>query len=203
MSASLEWSLTMTGRSRNKYLKEILEVLYEIEDLDADSGTSVFEVHDGKNFFTQKVQTSIFATNPDAVNIFGENYLEPEIDSYIRIAKAAPKAIWKVYSSCISESGGDGCETYLEVLYEDGKIEFKTENYIDTVMLGTLVARMDCEDKTFESFCAYYVVDESIDEDWYEENNNDDGGDDVFYNYKTNSVSREHKWETTIVSIDV
>lgn len=63
MSADCNWSLTMTGKNRNKYLPEILEVLYEIEHADKVQGEKVFGVFDGKNFFSKKIETSISTDN--------------------------------------------------------------------------------------------------------------------------------------------
>lgn len=197
MSASCEWSLTMTGRSRNKYLQEILEVLSQIEKVDFETGKSIFAVNDGKDWLTNKVRTLISTSNDEAKYIWGDNYLDPEVTPYLLIAKAAPKAAWMVKSSCISEDGGYGCESYLEAIYENNQLEFKTETYVDTVTIASLVQRMDTEDDSYESFCNYYVVDESIDEDTYEENKYDDCTDDCYFSHEKNTVSLNHIWEIT------
>ena len=202
MSASCEWSLTMTGRSRNKYLQEILEVLSQIEKVDFETGKSIFAVNDGKDWLTNKVRTLISTSNAEAKYIWGDNYLEPEVAPYLLIAKAAPKAAWVVKSSSISESGGVGCESYVEVIYEKGELEFKTETYVDTVMLSSLVQRMDTEDDSYGSFCNYYVVDDSIDEDTYEEYKFDDCTEDCYFNHVKNTVSMNHIWEITKYTVE-
>ena len=202
MSASCEWSLTMTGRSRNKYLQEILEALSQIEKVDFETGKSIYAVNDGKDWLTNKVRTLVSTSNAEAKYIWGGNYLEPEVAPYLLIAKAAPKAAWVVKSSCISESGGIGCESYVEVIYEKGELEFKTETYVDTVMLSSLVQRMDTEDDSYESFCNYYLVDDSIDEDTYEEYKFDDCTEDCYFNHVKNTVSMNHIWEITKYTVE-
>lgn len=198
MSASCEWSLTMTGRNRNKYLDEILNALCEIENINKEDYDKIFETNDSKDYFTKKLTRTIFTDNPKGKRIFGDNYLEPTIDNCLSIAKAAPKAEWTVKSTCISENGGEGCESYMIATYEDGKIEFKTEIYVDTVTLAFLVEIMDTDDDSYESFCNAYIVDDSIDEDTYDVLKDDDCGDDFYYNSTTGTVSRHHIWNVTI-----
>ena len=106
MSAWCEWSLSMTGRNRNKYLDEILTVLCEIENIDKADYDKIFQTRDGKAFRTKELTRIIYTDNSAAKNIFGENYLEPKVDFCLLIAKAVPKAKWLVESSCTSESGG-------------------------------------------------------------------------------------------------
>lgn len=113
MSASCEWSLSMTGRNRNKYLDEILTVLCEIENIDKADYDKIFQTRDGKAFRTKELTRIIYTDNSVAKNIFGENYLEPKVDFCLLIAKAVPKAKWVIESTCISESGGEGCESYM------------------------------------------------------------------------------------------
>ena len=49
MSASCEWTLALSGKNRNKYLKEILDALYKIENIiNPEDGQRVFKVSDGK-----------------------------------------------------------------------------------------------------------------------------------------------------------
>ena len=202
MSASCEWSLTMTGRSRNKYLQEILGALSQIEKVEFETGKNIFSVNDGKDWLTNKVRTLISTSNSEAKYIWGDNYLEPEVAPYLLIAKAAPKATWVVKSSCISESGGIGCESYMEAIFEKGELEFKTETYVDTVMLSSLVQRMDTEDDSYESFCNYYLVDDSIDEDTYEEYKFDDCTEDCYFNHVKKTVSMNHIWEITKYTVE-
>ena len=201
MSASCEWSLSMTGRNRNKYLDEILTVLCEIENIDKADYDKIFQTWDGKAFSTKELTRTIDTDNSAAKNIFGENYLEPKVDFCLLIAKAVPKAKWVIESTCISESGGEGCESYMIATYEDGKIEFKTEVGVDTVALAPLVQMMNTDDDSYESFCSAYVVDDSIDEDTYDEYKYDDCEDDFYYNSTTGTVSRHHIWNVTIHEI--
>lgn len=201
MSASCEWSLSMTGRNRNKYLDEILTVLCEIENIDKADYDKIFRTWDGKAFRTKELTRIIYTDNSAAKNIFGENYLEPKVDFCLIIAKAVPKAKWVIESTCISESGGEGCESYMIATYEDGKIEFKTEVGVDTVALAPLVQMMNTDDDSYESFCSAYVVDDSIDEDTYDEYKYDDCEDDFYYNSTTETVSRHHIWNVTIHEI--
>lgn len=198
MSAWCEWSLSMTGRNRNKYLDEISTVLCEIENIDKADYDKIFQTRDGKAFRTKELTRIIYTDNSAAKNIFGENYLEPKVDFCLLIAKAVPKAKWVIESTCISESGGEGCESYMIATYEDGKIEFKTEVGVDTVALAPLVQMMNTDDDSYESFCSAYVVDDSIDEDTYDEYKYDDCEDDFYYNSRTGTVSRHHIWNVTI-----
>ena len=201
MSAWCEWSLSMTGRNRNKYLDEILTVLCEIENINKADYDKIFRTRDGKAFRTKELTRIIYTDNSAAKNIFDENYLEPKVDFCLLIAKAVPKAKWVIESTCISESGGEGCESYMIATYEDGKIEFKTEVGVDTVALAPLVKMMNTDDDSYESFCSAYVVDDSIDEDTYEEYKYDDCEDDFYYNSTTETVSRHHIWNVTIHEI--
>lgn len=198
MSAWCEWSLSMTGRNRNKYLDEISTVLCEIENIDKADYDKIFQTRDGKAFRTKELTRIIYTDNSAAKKIFGENYLEPKVDFCLLIAKAVPKAKWVIESTCISESGGEGCESYMRAAYEDGKIEFKTEIGVDTVALAPLVQMMNTDDDSYESFCNAYVVDDSIDEDTYDEYKYDDCEDDFYYNSTTGTVSRHHIWNVTI-----
>lgn len=195
MSATCEWSLVMTGRSRKKYLNEILEVLYRIEKVDAKEGAQIFRVTDGKNFFTKVAETAILTENPTAKEIFGDNYLEPRVDVCKMIAHAVPLANWVIECTCISESGGVGCESYMQATLSEGILEIKTDMYVDSVTLSHLVQLMDTEDDSYESFCACYHVDDSIDEDTYEEYKYDDCEDDFYYNAEKKAVSKRHLWE--------
>lgn len=201
MSANCEWVLTLNGRNRNKYLKEILETLYRIENVDSDRGAKIFKVNDGKNFFTLKVETRIFADNGQATKIWGDNYLELDADVFCAIAKAVPGASWVAKVVCVSENGGDGCESYVEACYEKGILVFKTDNYVDSVTLTSLIERMGTDDDSFEAFTANYKVDDSIDEETYEDYKYDDCEDDFFFNHSRNTVSRHHIWDIKTYTI--
>lgn len=201
MSAWCEWSLSMTGRNRNKYLDEILTVLCEIENINKEEYDKIFRTRDSKAFRTNELTRTISTDNATAKNIFGENYLEPRVDFCLLIAKAAPKAKWIIESTCISESGGEGCESYMLATYENGKIEFKTEIGVDTVTLAYLVQKIGAGDDSYKSFCNTYIVDDSIDEDTYDEYKYDDCEDDFYYNSTTGTVSRHHIWNVTIHNI--
>lgn len=189
MSASCEWFFEL--KSRITDIRKILNVLYTIENVSEEKGESVFHVR----------KKGIFADNGSARNIWGDNYLEAQPDLYIALAKAAPNAKWIASSTCISESGGSGCESYTEVVYDGEKLEFKTENYVDTVTMKSLVDRLNGTDDSYESFCSFYYVDESIDKDIYNEYKNDDCEDDFFFNERKNTVSRHHIWEIAVYSI--
>lgn len=211
MSADCNWSLTMTGKSRNKYLTEILDTLYKIEQVDQEQGSKIFDVYDGKNYFTKKTQTSISTDNGTARFIWGDNYLEPIEDIYIQIAKAAPNASWTVWSDRTSLNGGEGSASYMEAVYEKGVLEFKTECYVDVYAIPQLIDRMKrstgSDDTSFEAFCRYYHTDGSISEEEYDEYRNfdemtdTDMGNDYYLNCRTNTVSSHHVWEIKTISI--
>ena len=211
MSADCNWSLTMTGKNRNKYLPVILEVLYEIEHADKVQGEKIFGVFDGKNLFSKKVETSISTDNSVAQYIWGDNYLEPTEDICVLIAKAAPKASWTVSSERTSLNGGDGCTSFMEASYANGILEFKTDCYVDWRAIPQLIERMKAytksDDVSFAAFCNFYRVDDSINEENYSEYMNfneetdSDMGDDYLYNSKTNTVSSTHLWVTKTITI--
>ena len=201
MSASCEWMLALTSRDRNKYLNEILEVLCGFEKVTAEEAGKIFKIRDGKNFRTNKIETTVFTTNGEAKGIWGDNYLELTADVFIAIAQAAPKAVWTADVRCISESGGQGCESYAEAVYAKGKLEFKSDNYVDSVALATLVSQMAPGDDSYEAFCACYTVDDSVDEDTYDEYRDDDMEDVFFFNPGKNLVSKRHVWEISTYTI--
>lgn len=212
MSAECSWSLTMTGRSRNKYLKEILAALYQIEKVDIENGEEIFGVSDGKNWFTNKVETSIYTDNSAAHHIWGENYLEPTEDFYVMIAKAAPKANWTISSERTALNGGEGCTSFMEAIYSNGVLEFKTDCYVDWKAIPELIERMrmisKSDDNSFEAFCNFYHVDDSIGAEDYDEFKDFDEmvdsnmGDDYYFNSRTNTVSAKHVWEVKTIPIE-
>lgn len=212
MSAECSWSLTMTGRSRNKYLKEILAALYQIEKVDIENGEEIFGVSDGKNWFTNKVETCIYTDNSSAHNIWGENYLEPTEDFYVMIAKAAPKANWTISSERTALNGGDGSTSFMEAIYANGVLEFKTDCYVDWRTVPELISRMKVitgsDDNSFEAFCNFYHVDDSISVDDYDEFKDfdemvdHDMGDDYYFNCENNSVSGKHLWTVKTIPIE-
>ncbi len=153
------------------------------------------------SFLKLAKEKTFLTDNTKAKMIWGDNYLEPRIDVCELIAKAAPSAEWVVDVRCISESGGEGSESYLRATYSDGKLEIKADKYVDTVTLSYLVQSMDSCDDSYESFCEYYNVDDSIDEDTYEEYKYDDCEDGFYYNAEKKSVSRNHLWEVQTYSI--
>ena len=120
---------------------------------------------------------------------------------FCTIAKAAPGAEWSADIRCISESGGDGCESYAKASYKGGKLELKTENFVDSVTMAALVSRMDSGDDSYEAFCEFYTVDDSIDEDTYEEYKFDECEDDFYFNHQKNTVSKRHLWDSKTIVI--
>jgi hypothetical protein len=83
----------------------------------------------------------------------------------------------------------------MQATLSEGILEIKTDMYVDSVTLSQLVQLMDTEDDSYESFCACYHVDDSIDEDTYEEYKYDDCEDDFYYNAEKKAVSKRHLWE--------
>ena len=204
MSASCEWTLTLVGKDRKKHLAEILETLYRIEKInDAEEGARVFKVSEGKNYATNEPETRIFTSNAEAREIWGINYLNLDLQEavFCTVAKAAPEAKWSATISCIDESGGGGCESYARASYTDGKLELKTENYVDCVTMADLVARMNTADNSFDAFCTAYIVDVSIDEETYEEYKEDEYEDDFYFCPSRNTVAKRHLWDIKTINI--
>ena len=204
MSASCEWSLFLEGRNRNKYLKDILDILYQIEGVEEQEGKNIYSIFDGKHFITKKPYTSISTDNGKARRIWGENYLEPEIKPFLLLAKGIPQANWTIKTTCISESGGEGCESYSEAVYSDGHLEVRIQTYIDTVALPMLIERMtgsENSEVSYDEFCAFYHVDDTIDEDTFEDSKTE-WDDEFYYDHNDKSVSRNHHWMISVYSIE-
>lgn len=90
----------------------------------------------------------------------------------------------------------------MQATFGNDNLEIKTDKYVDTVTLSYLVQSMDADDDSYKSFCEYYNVDDSIDEDTYEEYKYDDCEDDFYYNVEKKAVSRNHLWEVKAYSVE-
>ena len=196
MSVDCNWCLTFSGK--NPDFKKIVSALYKIEDIDEET--------DRKQIFP-KISINkgeIICSNLWCNNIWGYNYLDPDVDIYLYLAKAAPKAKWTIESDRTSLNGGEGCKSYLEVIYDEGKLEFKTQTYIDTVTLPMLIERMEINvnEITYGNFCNYYKVDKSIDENMFKKYLSDEDYAIFYFDYRENTVSVEHQWVTSVYTMD-
>lgn len=212
MSAYCEWELDMFGENALKLLPKIERVLYRIEQVTKQQGESIFDVYFHKDDITGNLEPSIYTSNSKAKYIWGFNYLDPDDREYIRIAKAAPEAKWKVLSERQYEGGWDGCISYLEAEYSNGILMIRRECFVDKRFIPELVVRMKREtgsnDNSFAAFCRFYDVDDSISEavyNMYNEANEEDEdlqlGDCYIFNSKTNTVRSKHLWDEKTIMI--
>ena len=131
MSACCNMSIEV--HSSDEDFQKILAKLFEIEKANpmklAYNPTYPFVIKDH----------TIHCDNGACRNVWGSNYLDPEIDMFLDLAQAAPDASFEVNSSRVYEGGGGGCETYLKAEYKDRKLIFKLQPYVDTMSLTDLV----------------------------------------------------------------
>lgn len=135
MSAWCEWYMDFKGTEEEK--EKMLDLLYRIE------GKSRKEEEKEKFWKTFEVKDNVIsATNMHAREIWGENYLYPDVNIYIMMAQEAPNANFHINSNRTYEGGGGGCETYMQVEYENHKLNFKTLCGVDSCCLSTLCQQM-------------------------------------------------------------
>ena len=77
MSAVCYWSLEMSVADSEKYMMDILGVLYQIVHVEPDKGERVFSIK------KEKERVTISTDNGKAKYIWGDNYLDPASDIYI------------------------------------------------------------------------------------------------------------------------
>lgn len=133
MSASCDMTINFHGSDEE--FEKLLNKMYEIE------GTKPGAISIPNWPFTVNDHT-IIAYNGACRNIWGSNYLEPEVDMFLELAKVVPDAEFDVSSYRLYEGGGGGCETYIKVEYKNRRLEFKSQNYVDSMTLFDLCASM-------------------------------------------------------------
>lgn len=140
MSASCE--LIITVLSTEKDLHKIANKLMEME------GPKEYQFKNNPYhpFFVK--DNKITAYNFGCHKIWGAYYMDPDVEPYLELAKAAPDSTFEATSSRIYEVGGGGCETYMEASYKDRKLVFKTMKFVDSRTLNELCTDMpyDCGD---------------------------------------------------------
>ena len=141
MSASCEMTIKFHGSDED--FEKLLDKLYEIEGEKRKDYSGLFVPF-------SVVDRTITAHNGLCSNIWGYDYLCPEPDLYLDLAKTVPDAAFDIDSSRLYEGGGGGCETYVKVTYKDRKLTFELQSGVDTMSLLELVSCMeseiDCED---------------------------------------------------------
>lgn len=111
MSADCEWKLTLKSD-----ICDISAILNYLNTVDQDA----FSVS----------QDCIVTDNGLASHIWGTwSYMDPNVETYIMLAKAAPKAEWEVESSVQYEGGGGNDQSYLEANYAGGILSFSKLTY--------------------------------------------------------------------------
>lgn len=131
MSATCEMTIDVIGSDEE--FNNILAKMHEIE------GDKNFKYPLYPHYPFQVNERSIYCHNGSCSNVWGWNYLEPEEDMFLELAKAAPNASFEVNSSRLYEGGGGGCESYLHVEYENRKLTFRLQAYVDSMSLADLV----------------------------------------------------------------
>ena len=101
MSAWCEWKLHFNDDAR--YMEPILDYLNTIDPGCFGPG-----------------KKSISTDNCSAKHIWGSSsYMDPDVETYIDLAKLAPEAQWNVESEITYEGGGGNDHSFLEVYYQD------------------------------------------------------------------------------------
>ena len=75
----------------------------------------------------------IEAYNGSCRNIWGYDFLDPDSDMFVALATIVPNSEFSVESYRVYEVGGGGCETFLNVLYKDHLLTFKSLPHVDTL----------------------------------------------------------------------
>ena len=135
MSASCELTLTFHGTDDD--FEKIINKIYEIE------GKSRTE-----NLILPLIQIDghkITAYNGMCHNIWGNNYLYPDVDMYMEFAKLVPDAAFDIDSYRVNEVGGGGAETYLKVSYKNRILNFDILSGVDDISFPFIVAEMYAE----------------------------------------------------------
>ena len=130
MSASSELSIDFKGTQEE--FDALLAKLKEIEN----PKTVSFTRNPHYPFWVEGHR--IYADNGPCRNIWGADYLDPEPDMYLELAKTVPNAAFEVNSKRVYEVGGGGCETFLSVSFKNRKLTFKLLARVDTFSLASL-----------------------------------------------------------------
>ncbi len=143
MSASCDFTLKFHGSDED--FEKFVDKLYEIEGKSRHE-KCLFHPFDINNH-------TITAHNGFCHNIWGDFYLMPDVDMYLDLAKVVPNSAFEVESYRINEVGGGGCETFLNVSYENRKLIFRSQKCVDSFsfmfLLGDMYSDFYCEENTF------------------------------------------------------
>ncbi len=116
MSASLEMRFQMTKGS-DKEFQAVLGVLEEI------GGKPLEQLRD------LSISKNSFLIENMFPNIWGEEYLELDVEPYYLFAKAAPNAEWVASSDRLDE--GDGSNSWDKVSYSNGVMMYQEKPFYD------------------------------------------------------------------------
>lgn len=130
MSASCELSINFTGSQEEFNI--LLEKLKEIE------GAKPVSHFRNPHYPFWVENYGIYADNGPCRNIWGTDFLEPEPDMYLELAKVVPNAAFEVNSKRVYEVGGGGCETFLYVSFQNKQLVFRLQARVDTFSLTSL-----------------------------------------------------------------
>ena len=131
MSADCHLTIDFHGSPEEQEI--LIRKLQAIEGIHNAKSYSPFFVQDGR----------ISCDNSDCRRIWGDNYLEPDSEIYLELAKAVPNASFEVQSSRLYEGGGGGCESYMDATYKDRTLFFRSQCYVDTMPLAEVVSHME------------------------------------------------------------
>ena len=180
-------------------------MLYQIVHVEPDKGERVFSIK------KENERVIISTDNSKAKYIWGDNYLDPDSDIYINLARTVPDANWKLEYYGHALNGGDGCTSYMEADYASGILEFRKECYVDERTIPDLVSDIkgldDLRSVSFDEFRRFFNVDDSISEDYYNKYKDcvvfegHDEGDYFIFNPETKTVRSHHTWVIANCSI--
>lgn len=144
MSASCDMTIKFVGTDEE--FEALVAKLKEIE------GPKDYKPTYNVHYPFRVREHTIYAENGACRNIWGSDYLYPEHDMFLALAKVVPNAEFAVESTRVYEGGGGGCETYLQVEYKNNKMTFKLLPYVDTMSIPELASganRPDIEEVNF------------------------------------------------------
>lgn len=132
MSASCDMTIKFVGTDEE--FNALLAKLKEIE------GPKDYKSTYNAHYPFRVREHSIYAENGACRNIWGSDYLYPEHDMFVELAKVVPNAEFTVESARVYEGGGGGCETYLQAEYKNNQLVFKLLPYVDTMSIPELAS---------------------------------------------------------------
>ena len=131
MSAYLEMTINVT-KGGDEAISAIIMAICEQEGCEYSE--------DLRNLLTSGNEITV--SNVEFLNIWGDNYLEPDSSLYEAIAKAIPEAEWNANSHRTYEGDGEGCEAEDSASYKDHLLSYSSLSSFDSITFETLCDTM-------------------------------------------------------------